>query len=488
MAPAPGDRGDPQQWRTLDKDLKRIALLENAALYLGRGLVGWGVSLALLLLAGLTAAAFFGPGPGGAAVIAAAVFAAYMAMNIGANDVANNMGPAVGARVLPMAAAVGLAALAETAGALLGGRAVVETVSSGIVDPRALAAPQLMVRAMLAALIAAALWINCATLLRAPVSTTHAIVGGVMGAGIAAAGLGAVNWAVAGRIAAFWVISPLAGGALAAMLLAFIRWRILEAPDRLAAARRWVPRLAGLMAGAFTAYLGLKLDFAPLPSAALGAGAALLAWGISVPRVALQSRGMEDRKAHIKRLFGLPLALAATGLSFAHGANDVANAAGPLAAVVSAAGGMSPGGLVPVPVWAIAIGALGISTGLLLYGPRLIRMVGSQITRLNPLRAFCIALSATITVLLASTLGLPVSTTHVSIGGVFGVGFFREWEAARAVRARAEARHIPPEEQRRRRLVRRSHFLTIIAAWGLTVPAAALLSALVFALLGPAFG
>ena len=191
-------------------------------------------------------------------------------------------------------------------------------------------------------------------------------------------------------------------------------------------------------------------------------------------------------------LFGIPLVVSAALLSFAHGANDVANAVGPLAAIVQASQSGNFTDAVSIPFWVMVIGAFGISFGLFLFGPKLIRMVGNQITKLNPMRAYCVALSAAITVIVASWLGLPVSSTHIAVGGVFGVGFFREWDTERRMRnARFKMPDRPayaPEERRRRKLVRRSHFLTIIAAWVITVPAAALLSAIIFFLISSTVG
>jgi PiT family inorganic phosphate transporter len=165
----------------------------------------------------------------------------------------------------------------------------------------------------------------------------------------------------------------------------------------------------------------------------------------------------------------------------------VANAVGPLAAIVHAAEYGSFADKVAIPMWVMIIGAFGISFGLFLFGPKLIRMVGSQITKLNPMRAYCVSLSAAITVIIASWLGLPVSSTHIAVGAVFGVGFFREWDAAKRMRASTvampDAQRIAPEERRRRKLVRRSHFMTIIAAWVITVPAAAIMSGLIFYIL-----
>src|SRR6056297_1172324 len=313
-----------------------------------------------------------------------------------------------------------------------------------------------------------------------------------MGAGIAAAGFAAVNWPTMGAIAASWVISPVLGGVIAAAFLALIKSRIIYQDDKIAAARRWVPVLVGIMAGTFAAYLALKglkrvINIDIGTALLIGLVLGLVTYVITVPMIRRQSEGMENRNKSLKTLFGLPLVFSAALLSFAHGANDVANAVGPLAAIVHASEFGAAAGEVTIPIWVMIIGAFGISFGLFLFGPKLIRMVGSQITKLNPMRAYCVALSAAITVIFASWLGLPVSSTHIAVGGVFGVGFFREWYAQRRVpmarRIAPEPAVIAREERRRRKLVRRSHFMTIIAAWVITVPAAALMSALIFLLL-----
>ncbi len=483
------------QWKTLDTDLNRISQVELATTYVSRPLVAPGIALAFIVMAGVAAAVFFGGSTDSFVVIAAAVFGAYMAVNIGANDVANNMGPAVGANALTMGGAIVIAAIFESAGALLAGGDVVSTISKGIIDPAAIADAQVFVWAMMAALISSALWVNLATWVGAPVSTTHSVVGGVMGAGIAAAGLTAVNWSSMSLIAASWVISPVLGGAIAAMFLAFIKARILYREDKIAAARTWVPVLVAVMAGVFASYLALKglkrIVKIDLPTALLiGAMIGALTYAISAPLVRRKSKGMENRNKSVKVLFGLPLVLSAALLSFAHGANDVANAVGPLAAIVHATeyGGFEA--KVSIPTWVMVIGAFGISFGLFLFGPKLIRMVGSQITKLNPMRAYCVALSAAITVIVASWLGLPVSSTHIAVGGVFGVGFYREWHMERRLRRpdvqAGRVKRIAPEERRRRKLVRRSHFMTIVAAWVITVPAAATMSAIVFLILNAA--
>ena len=482
---------------TLDRDLGRFSTLESAASYAARPLVAPGIALVFIVLAGLGAALFFGQTNHTLIVVVAAAFGAYMALNIGANDVANNMGPAVGANALTMTGAIVIAAIFETGGALIAGGDVVSTISKGIVTPESMANTTIFVWAMMAALLSSALWVNLATWIGAPVSTTHSVVGGVMGAGIASAGVAAVNWPVMGTIAASWVISPLLGGLIAAAFLWFIKSRIIFQEDKIAAARRWVPMLVGIMAGAFAAYLALKglkhlIKISFGTALLIGLGAGLLTWVAMIPLIRRQSEGLENRNKSLKVLFGVPLVISAALLSFAHGANDVANAVGPLAAIVQAtkSGGMADA--VSIPLWVMLIGAFGISFGLFLFGPKLIRMVGSQITKLNPMRAYCVALSAAITVIVASWLGLPVSSTHIAVGAVFGVGFFREWDAERRLKAARvglpDTAPVAPEERRRRKLVRRSHVLTIAAAWVITVPAAALLSAAIFLTIRAAAG
>ncbi|WP_146348256.1 inorganic phosphate transporter [Phaeobacter marinintestinus] len=490
-------KGDPSHLETLDRDLARYSTLEMATSYVSRPMVGPGISLVFVVLAGLSAMLFFGQTSNSMIVVVAACLGAYMALNIGANDVANNMGPAVGANALTMGGAIAIAVVFESAGALIAGGDVVSTIAKGIIAPESMGTASVFVWAMMAALLSAALWVNLATWIGAPVSTTHSVVGGVMGAGIAAAGFAAVSWPTMGKIAASWVISPVLGGAIAAAFLWLIKSRIIYRDDKIAAARVWVPVLVGIMAGAFASYLALKglkkIIKIDLPTALMiGAFIGGLVWLVMIPAIRKQSQGLENRNKSLKILFGIPLVVSAALLSFAHGANDVANAVGPLAAIVQASQSGSFTDAVSIPFWVMVIGAFGISFGLFLFGPKLIRMVGGQITKLNPMRAYCVALSAAITVIIASWLGLPVSSTHIAVGGVFGVGFFREWDAERRIRlARLEMpdRAIyAPEERRRRKLVRRSHFMTIIAAWIITVPAAAILSGVIFFLINSAMG
>ncbi|WP_367718678.1 inorganic phosphate transporter [Nitratireductor sp. GISD-1A_MAKvit] len=497
--------------QTLDKDLDKLVHVEQATSTVARGLIAPGLGLLFLALVAVFAATYTIGEPRAVIIVAAAAIGAYMALNIGANDVANNVGPAVGAKAMTLGGALLIAAVFESAGALIAGGDVVDTISKGIIDPAAVGTPEAFVRAMMAALISSALWINLATWIGAPVSTTHSVVGGVMGAGIAAAGFASVDWTTMSQIAASWVVSPVVGGIIAALFLAFIKTAIIYQDDKIAAARRWLPLLIAIMAGAFASYLTLKglkkvFDVSGSGAALIGAAFFVVTWFLAHLFVHAQSEGLENRNQSLRRLFKVPLVISAALLSFAHGANDVANAVGPLAAIVATVNESAVNTTVAIPLWVMVIGAAGISIGLVLFGPKLIRMVGEQITKLNPMRAFCVALSAAITVIIASGLGLPISSTHTAVGAIFGVGFFREWYTAHSRRRRAylerkgvrlkadngsgegddidlELQKTSREEIARRKLVRRAHVRTIVAAWVTTVPAAAVLSGGIFLIL-----
>lgn len=488
----------------LDKDLKRVSGLETATHDLARSVAAPGLALVFLLAAAVWAS-FASDGPMSYLVVIAAAIAGYMALNVGANDVANNMGPAVGSKALTMTGALIIAALFEAGGALLAGGDVVNTVARDLLTIDSID-PERFVLLMMAALLASAMWVNLATFIGAPVSTTHAVVGGVLGAGIAAAGFSSVAWPVIGTIAASWVISPVLGGIGAALLLSLVKRTIMDRIDKVSAARVWVPLLVAAMTGIFAMYMatkGLSRVWKPgLPLVVvLGIAFAAIGWLVAMPLIRRQSARIENRKKHVAALFRLPLVVAAALLSFAHGANDVANAVGPFAAIVTTlqSGHMESSG-VTLPLWVLAIGAIGISLGLALFGPRLIRTVGEQITKLNEVRAYCVALSAASTVLVASALGLPVSSTHIAVGGIFGVGFLREYYSRRNLQFSAvpvHSRHVDPpmlnatpeaalakeRKSDRRKLVRRHHVTAIVAAWVITVPASAVLAALLFWLL-----
>jgi len=497
----PGPRTDRLVKKSLDKDLRRIVRLEAATRSLGRRMAAPGLGFLFLVLVGGLAAFYLAGTPNALMVVMAGVLGGYMALNIGANDVANNVGPAVGSKAVTLLGALVIAAIFESAGALIAGGDVVSTISKGIIDPSLVPDSDTFIWAMMAALLSAALWINLATYIGAPVSTTHSVVGGVMGAGIAAVGFGLVNWATMAKIAASWVISPLLGGAVAALFLAFIKIMIIYQDDKIAAAKRWVPVLLSLMAAAFSCYLvmkGLKRVWRPDALSVLAIGVGVFAVSLVLTRiwVARKAVGLENRNRSLRELFVLPLVCSAALLSFAHGANDVANAVGPLAAIVHSSATGDIAAKVEIPLWVMMVGAAGIVFGLFLFGPKLIQMVGQEITKMNPMRAYCVALSAAITVIVASAMGLPVSSTHIAVGAVFGVGFFREFYTSHSRRRRDYVARVqrsgnggskkePPNREivKRRRLVRRSHFMTIIAAWVITVPAAAALAAGLYGLI-----
>lgn len=471
----------------------------------------------------------------------AAVMGGYMALNIGANDVANNVGPAVGSKALTMGGAILIAAICEMAGAIIAGGEVVETVKGGIVSLESIGNQHDFIMLMLAALISSALWLHFATAIGAPVSTTHAIVGGILGSGIAAGGFGVANWGEMARIASSWVISPILGGLVAALFLYFIKCAITYKEDKKLAAQRVVPILVALMTWAFSLYLiskGLKkiISLSPFVSFSLSVVLAIVIFIVVRPLIAKSLEKMSNKKEEINKLFTIPLIFAAALLSFAHGANDVANAIGPLAAINEAlkeslhlADSSSS-----VPFWIMFLGGAGISLGLALYGPKLIRTVGSEITELDQIRAFCIAMSAALTVLIASELGLPVSSTHIAVGAVFGVGFLREYlkkrykeielkivhshhdESAQKLqefleqfrkasvkqkglmlknlelqRKRKDENMLPLKKKEQKQLqkvyqedlVKRSAINKIVAAWLITVPVSAVLSAICYFLI-----
>ena len=419
--------------------LDRIAFLNM------RDFVRLGLAILFIVLVMIYAQSTVGGFAGGTLLIVAAMIGGYMAMNIGANDVANNVGPAVGSKTLTLTAAILIAAIFEAAGAIIAGGEVTSTIRKGIISPDAIPDLQTFVWAMMAALLAGALWLNIATYKGLPVSTTHSIVGGVLGAGIAAGGWGIADWGQVGTIVASWVISPVMGGVIAALFLYLIKRTITYQQDWGEAARKMVPFLIAVMAWAFVTYLLLKglkavwkMDF--LTATAIGLAAATAVYFAVKPVIQRAAVNLGDQRTAVNKLFVLPLIVAAALLSFAHGANDVANAVGPLAAIYDA---VITGGLAEkaaIPPWIMVVGAIGIALGLALYGPKLIRTVGSEITELDQSRAFCIALAAAITVIVASQLGIPISSTHTAIGAVFGVGILREMIRVNYVRVIAEIR------------------------------------------------
>lgn len=493
-----------------------------------------GIAIAFILVVLLAVNAMVPESPNSMLLVIAAVIGAYMALNIGANDVANNVGPAVGAKAITIFWAIVIAAIFEASGAIIAGGDVVSTVKKGIIDPELIGNSDQFIWLMMGALLAASIWLNLATYVGAPVSTTHSIVGGVLGAGVAAGGLGVADWGQLATIAASWIISPLIGGVIAAFTLYLIKRTITYKKDKLEAAERMVPVFVAVMAWAFSTYLILKglkklikLDF--ITASLIGLLIAGVIYFLVKKTIGKRVRTLDNSKTSVNSLFTVPLVFGAALLSFAHGANDVANAVGPLAAISDAVSTSTIAAKAAIPLWVMLIGAIGISLGLALYGPKLIKVVGSEITELDQIRAFCVALAAAVTVIIASQLGLPVSSTHVAVGAVFGVGFLREaikssyavliadirkhhadsddeteesleqflndFEAAdfdqkgrmiKLMKKKSMAVDLEKKERKKLKklykeeLVRRSAVYKIAAAWVITVPASALMSALFY--------
>ena len=365
----------------------------------------------------------------------AAIAGLYMAWNIGANDVANAMGTSVGSGALTLRGAIIVAAIFEFGGAMLAGGTVTKTIRKGIVDMDALGGdPMVIAIGMTCCLIAAALWLNIATYAGWPVSTTHSIVGAVMGFGLIAGGFEAVNWSMMVKIAASWVISPLLGGLLGYFGFGFIKDRILNVHRPLLALRGWGPIMVFpifailTLSVLFKGLKPLKLDMGLGPSLGIALAVGLLASFLSVPLLRRATRiASEDKDEHTyraERVFLVLQVMTACFVAFAHGSNDVANAVGPMAAVFGATSGQL-GAEVAVPYRVLLIGALGIVVGLATYGYKIMATIGKKITELTPSRGFAAEFGAATTIVMASKLGLPVSTTHTLVGAVIGVGFAR---------------------------------------------------------------
>ncbi|MCF1183332.1 inorganic phosphate transporter [Marichromatium gracile] len=410
-------------------------------------------------------------------LILAIVFGLYMTWGIGANDVANAMGTSVGSGAITVKQAIVIAAIFEFAGAFIAGGNVTSTIRSGIIDAGAVAnQPELLVFGMLAALLAAAIWLMIASTRGWPVSTTHSIVGAIVGFAVAGIGIHAVHWDKIGQIVASWVISPVLGGAVALLLMLSIRTLILNTEDPFRQAKRWGPVyvfLVGWIVSLVTLFKGLKhLDFhLSLPATLLTAtliGLATAAVGkLLIDRVEVDPNA--DRSFHfasVERVFTPMMLFTACAMAFAHGSNDVANGIGPLAAIVAI---INSGGEVmakaPLPLWVLALGGVGIVVGLATMGYRVMQTIGTKITELTPTRGFSATLAAASVVVLASKTGLPVSTTHIAVGAVMGVGLSRGIAAL-------DLRVIG----------------NIVLSWIITLPAGAILAAIFFYVLAGIFG
>jgi len=359
-----------------------------------------------------------------------------MAYSIGANDVANAMGTSVGSRALTVRRAILIAAVLEFGGAFVAGGEVTKTIRGGILDPALAAAePQAVLCGMLASLTGAGIWLIVASRLGWPVSTTHSIVGAIAGFGCVALGVDSVQWPKLGQIVASWVVSPLLSGTLSFMVINVIQRSVLDHPDPVERTKRfgWIYVFVVLVVLALVTILkGLKnldlnLGFGQSLLIAVGvAGIGSVIGSTWIRRMKLVEEPEEGfGYRNVERMFVVLQVLSACAVAFAHGSNDVANAIGPLAAAVSISESGAVAANAPVPAWMLLVGAFGIVLGLATLGPRVMATVGERVTELTPTRGYAAEFAAALTIVLASQLGLPVSTTHVLIGAVLGVGLAR---------------------------------------------------------------
>ena len=405
-------------------------------------------------------------------LILAIIFGVFMTWGIGANDVANALGTSVGSGAITVRTAIIVAAIFEFAGAALAGGNVTKTIRKGIIDPSQIAdSPEILVYGMLAALLAAGCWLALASSKGWPVSTTHSIVGAIVGFAVAGIGFEAVNWGKISQIVASWVVSPALGGGIAFVLMLSIQQLIMNSEKPFKAAVRWAPMyifLVGFVISLVTLFKGLKhlkielgIGESFVIAAIIGVLVAICG-KIAVNRVKFDEE--VDKNSHIasvERVFAPMIIFTACAMAFAHGSNDVANGVGPLAAVY---GLVETGGEVTqklaMPFWILALGGFGIVLGLATYGYRVMRTIGGKITSLTPTSGFCATVAAAITVVLASRTAMPVSTTHIAVGAVMGVGLARGF-AALNIRVIGN----------------------IVVSWIVTLPAGGILAALFFFML-----
>ena len=403
-------------------------------------------------------------------LILACLFGFFMAWGIGANDVANAMGTSVGSRALTIKQAILIAIAFEFLGAYLAGGSVTQTIRSGIIDAEAIS-PDQMVFGMMASLLAAGTWLLVASIKGWPVSTTHSIIGAVIGFGAVGVSMEAVHWEGVTPIVASWVISPLLSGIVAFMIFISVHRLILDTENPFSNAKRYVPFYmfaVGFVVTILTLTKGLKhigLNLSGWQSLGLAVIAGILVAGLGVTLLSRIKADPEADKtfhfASVEKVFAVLMIFTACAMAFAHGSNDVANAVGPLAAIV---GVLHSGGEVAskslVPGWVLLLGAIGIVVGLATYGYRVIATIGKHITELTPSRGFAAELATATTVVGASSIGLPISTTHTLVGAVLGVGL------ARGIGA-LNLRVIG----------------TIFSSWVVTLPAGAILSIIYFYIL-----
>lgn len=406
-------------------------------------------------------------------LVLSCLFGFFMAWGVGANDVANAMGTSVGARALTIKQAIIIAMVFEFLGAYLAGGSVTQTIRSGILDST-LISPDLMIFGMMASLLAAGSWLLIASIRGWPVSTTHTIIGAVIGFGAVGVSFDAVHWSGVLPIVSSWVISPLLSGAVAFVIFISVHRLILDTEDPFSNAKRYVPYYmfaVGFFISLMTLTKGLKhvgLELNGMESFGLSVLSGLLVSGLGILLLRRVADVPAERGKHnsVERVFGILMIFTACSMAFAHGSNDVANAVGPLAAIV---GVLNSDGSVAatsvVPSWILLLGGIGIVVGLATYGYRVIATIGQHITELTPSRGFAAELATAATVVAASGIGLPVSTTHTLVGGVLGVGMAR---GIAALNLRVVSK--------------------IFTSWVVTLPAGAGLSIMFFFILKGIFG
>ena len=405
-------------------------------------------------------------------LVLACLFGFFMAWGVGANDVANAMGTSVGSRALTIKQAILIAMVFEFLGAYLAGGSVTQTIRSGIVDS-SMITPEQMVFGMLASLLAAGTWLLIASIKGWPVSTTHTIIGAVIGFAAVGVGVDSVKWMGVVPIVSSWVISPLLSGTIAFMIFMSVHKLILDTDDPFANAKRYIPIYmfaVGFIIALMTLTKGLKhvgLEFTNLQSLGLSVLAGLV---VTVIGLILMSRIKDETSGEsslngVERVFAILMIFTACAMAFAHGSNDVANAVGPVAAIVGVLQSGSVTAQSVVPGWVLLLGAIGIVVGLITYGYRVIATIGKHITELTPSRGFAAELAAASTVVAASGIGLPVSTTHTLVGAILGVGM------ARGIAA-LNLRVIG----------------SIFSSWVITLPAGAALSIIYFFIFSAIFG
>ncbi|GAB3375907.1 inorganic phosphate transporter [Azotobacter armeniacus] len=370
-------------------------------------------------------------------LLLACAFGFFMAWGVGANDVANAMGTSVGSRALTIRQAIFVAMIFEFCGAYLAGGEVTETIKNGIVDATVIT-PDLMVLGMLSALLAAGTWLLVASLKGWPVSTTHSIVGAVIGFAAVGVSMEAVHWSAIGPIVASWVVTPFLSGLVAFGLFMSVQKLIIDTDAPFRNAKRFVPFymfLTGFMVALMTVTKGLKHVGLHLSSnqgilLAIGIGVLVMLLGMTIlSRIQVDAEADKGfHYASVEKVFAVLMVFTACSMAFAHGANDVANAVGPLAAIVGvihSQGAEAIGVKSAVPGWVLLLGAVGIVIGLVTYGYKVIATIGKEITELTPSRGFAAELATASTVVGASAIGLPVSTTHTLVGAVLGIGIAR---------------------------------------------------------------